>query len=371
MKKINSYFPIWFLLMVPPILLLTLTYNFVMVFVGLLLILFMINKKNIFKNNFKDIFKLWGVSLLVDMVSLICLALPEVFYKVKFIKDNLITPLETNPYSNIYSIIYLVLIISIDIIIILLFAKKIVIKKYELEGTKKYSSFVILVLVLLPYLFFIPSNRIIKNEYNSLSEYKGTSIKNKSKIATLLKHIKTSKNISSYVIDTHKEPYTLHIYVHDIEENHQVFFERDAASIFNVVDEVNEIKFYLNDKEYIYTINSINRIFKDVKSLNLFQIYERYKDPKFDDYNYLGRIEKYDVFDTSEYCELNKQLLFQLQHVNYYIKCSSAEKILLYDKNMSISIKKALENNLIDEYAILNSTIDSEIEGDDSFENTN
>lgn len=371
MKKLNSYFPIWILMLVPPILFLTLTFNFVMVVIGTAIVFFLINKKKDVKFFFTSALKLWGATILLDIFSLLLMALPQIFYEFEAVKENLIIPLEKNPYTSIYSTIYMIFVVIMNILLICALTKKIILKKKEMKDSNKKISIFILIIFMIPYLIFIPSNKIIKTEYNSLQEYKGTTMKNKSRVSSILKNLGISENISSYVLDTHAEPYTLYIYINDIEISHQMLFERESAVLFNVIDDVNEVIFDYKDKKYTYTINSINKIFKNIKKKDLVEIYDRYKDSKFTEYIYLGRVNEFDVFDTSEFCELDHQLLFNALDENYYLSCTVVEQIVLYGKDKKINIKEALTNRDVTEYDLLNSTIDLTTEEEISKDESN
>lgn len=368
MKKFNAYFPIWILIMVPPLLFLTISFNFAMVAIGLLLVLLVIDRNNIFINYTKSILKLWGVTLIVDLVSFIFMVIPEFFCNNPFIKENLVRPLETNPYINIISIIYMIILFILNIFIIYNFVKKIVIKKYELDIIKKRLTFFILIISMMPYIFFIPSNKIVKTDYNSLEDFRGIVLKNKTKVSNILKYLEVKDYISSYVIDTHVEPYTINIYIDNIDVNYQEMFEKDAAILLSLIDDVNEVVFSLDNHPYKYSINTINDIFKDVKKLELSKIYDRYEDKKFEKYTYLGHINNYDIFDTSDFCELDHQLLFAIENSEYYLSCTSVNQILLYSKNKVINIKEALDQNLLTPSDILYSTLDLIIEEADTDE---
>ena len=105
-------------------------------------------------------------------------------------------------------------------------------------------------------------------------------------------------------------------------------------------------------------INTINAIYKDVKKKSLVQISKRYQDSKFLNYNYLGNVKGYDVFDESEFCELEKQYLFSYFNSNYYLNCASLDDILLYKGKEKITIKEALEKEILIPADFMNSVID-------------
>lgn len=363
MKKLNTYFPIWILAILPPLLFLTLTFNAIMAIFALLIVLLIVDRKNILEIFTKNILKLFGVTLLVDVVTFIFMVIPEFFTKILFIKENITKPLENNPYSNIFATIYIIIIVILNIIIIYNFTNRMIIKKYALKGVIKRLSQFVFIVFLIPYIFLIPSNMIIRREYSNLEDYRGITIQNKTKVTKLLKYIEAKDFISSYVIDTHAKPYILDLYMSDMEDNHQIIFEKDAAILFNLIDDIDEVIFHFNEKKYSYTLNRINTIFKDVTKKKISDIYDRYKDEKFENYTYLGHVTDYDIFDVSEFCELEHQLLFSIEDTEYYMSCTAMEQILLYKGKNKINIKDALNENIITESDILNSTIDLIIKG--------
>lgn len=121
-------------------------------------------------------------------------------------------------------------------------------------------------------------------------------------------------------------------------------FEADAAVILALIDDVNEVIFKMNEEEYSYSINDINDIFGDVKEKSLTAIEDRYSSSKFKNYIYYGRINGYDVFDTSEVCEENLQKLYEDVYTVYYLECSTLDNILLYSDDEIINIKEALSS---------------------------
>lgn len=358
MSTTLNYFPLWMTLIFPPLVFLVLAINLMLSFTGSFVINCIIekNKPNmVLKKVSITTLKLLFLSIIVDFITTILYLIPEFFYTNTFLKENLIINLETNPYNNIISLIYIIFIGLINLLVIYGYTKKIVLKDIKFKNKLLIIPIIIL---MFPYIYFVPSNKVIKTDFNSLSDYKGTNIANKSKIKTILKYLETTDYINSYIIDTSREPYTLKIYIQNLDFDYQILFEKDASVIFNLVDEVNEIIFYKDGKNYRYTINYINSIFNDVKKLSLDKIYERYSDSKFDDYTYLGRVGSYDLFDISEYCELESQLIFENDNYEYYLSCTKIEQVVLYDKKTSINIKDAILNNIISYDDLLNSNID-------------
>ena len=341
--------PSWMALSVPPLIIIVLVVNLIMSFVSSIFVTFSKKQKyeELLKNIVRKTIKYFLISVFLEIITVVLYFIPEIFNNNSFIKENLILNLEANPYMNIYSFIYMILIIFINIIIILSVTKK-----------EKVFIKIVLIILLLPYIYFIPSNKIVKTKFNTLDDYKNTTIENSIKIKKILYQLDIKDHITSFTNNTKQYPYTLTIYVDNLDFDHQLFFEKDASILFNLINETKQIVFTNNETNYIYTIDNINNIYEDVKKLKIEKIEKRYEDSKFSDYTYLGRIKEYDIFDTSEVCELEHQLLFEYNDIKYYLSCSKLEKIIFYGNNKNINIKEALNKNLISYYYIINSNID-------------
>ena len=59
-ERYNSYLPLWFLLVMPPLVLILLCFNFIMSAVGLLISLFMLGTPDAFTKYSKNVFKVFG-----------------------------------------------------------------------------------------------------------------------------------------------------------------------------------------------------------------------------------------------------------------------------------------------------------------------
>lgn len=352
-QKLNAYLPIWFILMVPPLVLVMLCYNFISAGIGLLLTLFMIKKKDAFTKYSKNIWKVWFTALVMDIVALITLLLPELFHKVDFVKENLIYPLEHNPYSNILSFIYIALVFVIVFVVGKMMIKKYVVSKMNLDKKIEKTANLLITILIIPYLFFIPSTYFINNERGSIEDYRGTLMSEKSDIVIIMKYLNVTKYINSYILDTHAEPYSINLYLDTIDLNQYLYFEQDAAVLLSLVKDVNEVVFIMDGNRYTYTINSINKIFKDVKKKSLNEINKRYSDSKFKNYIYYGNIAGYDIFDTSDYCEEELKELFVYNDEKYFISCTSVDKIMFYSSKESFSLKEAIEQEKLDKEIIL------------------
>ncbi len=357
-EKYSAYLPIWFVLMVPPMLFLLLGWNFIMCGIGLMVGLLIIGLPNGFVKYSKNIFKLWGISILLDVIVFLFLLAPELLSKVEFFNTNLVHPLEYNPYSKVFSTVYMIILFLMILFLAYKLINRFIIKGIEGSKTKvRFMKFVIIVCVL-PYLLFIPSTFVIKAEKNNLEDFKGTILGNKTDVVTVMKYLSVSDYISSYVLDTHTEPYSINLYLDPIDVNYMEKFEMDAATIFNLIKDVNIVNYTMNGVKYSYNINKINAIFQDVKNTDISEILSRYNNSNFKEYMYMDHIGKYDLFDTSEVCEETDQELFSYAGNTYYLECSSLENIMVfYDGEEIMNLKAAISQGAISEKDVIGSLL--------------
>lgn len=326
--------------------------------IGLMVGLLIIGLPDGFIKYSKNIFKLWGISILLDVIAFIFLIVPELLSKIDFFNTNLVKPLEYNPYSKVFSAVYTIVLFLMILFLAYKLINKFIIKGISGSKTKvRFMKFVIIICVL-PYLLFVPSTFVLKAEKNNLEDFKGTILGNKSDVVTVMKYLSVSKYIDSYVLDTHTEPYSINLYLHTIDVNYMEKFEMDAATIFNLIDDVNVVNYTMNGIKYSYSINKINTIFKDVKSTDINDVLNRYTSSNFTDYMYLDHVGKYDLFDTSEVCEETNQRLFTYNGNTYYLECSSLENIMLFYNNEKVmNLKTALSQGAISEDDIIESLL--------------
>lgn len=357
-ERYSAYLPIWFVLMLPPLLILLLGWNFILCGLGLMIGLLIMGLPNGFTKYSKNIFKLWGISILLDVVTFIFLLAPQILSKLDFFNTNLVKPIEYNPYSKVLSASYMIILFLFIIFLAYILINKFVIKGISGDKTKTRIMRFIIIICVLPYLLFVPSTFVLNAERNNLEDFKGTILGNKSEVVTIMKYLSVSNYISSYVLDTHKEPYSMNLYLDPIDVNYIAKFEMDAATIFNLIDDVNIVNYSMNGIKYTYTINKINKIFKDVKNTKLSEILNRYTDGKFVNYIYLDHIGKYDIFDTSELCEEIVQDLFTYEGNKYYLVCSSLEYIKLFNNGEEVmSLREAIKEKVISEKELVESLI--------------
>lgn len=345
---LNDYYPLWLVLIVSPLILVMITSSFIMSFIGIMSTIVILKIKDIFNFYSKNIFKLWFISLFLNILTAVFFFIPQFFKENNYIKVNLIEPLLYNPYSKGLSFIYTVLVLSICFFISYKLIKIFVIKKMNIEKSKTRLVTIIISTFIMPYLMFVPSNFIIKQDKSKLEDYQGTSIQNTNDVLLIMKNLEVSKYISSHVLESKKEPYTIHIYLRTIENGYAIMFEKDSIMLFNLIDNVSEIVYHMNNKKYNYNIGRINKILDDVKSIKFVNIYDRYENIWFYEYKYLGHVDEYDIFDTSDKCIEGKHLIYSNNYEKYYMKCTNLNFIMLLDKKgKSINLKDALESKKI------------------------
>lgn len=365
MKKLNAYLPFWFLLILPPLVILTGVINLVMSIIGLAVGAVILKIKDPFSKYYKDVWKLFLLTCLGSIIMLVGYGVPELFSKNEFLLNNLITPLEYNPYTAVFSFIYMVVLLLIVSFTIYKLNKNLIVKKYAGEDNVRMVS-ILMTLFLMPYLFFMPSTLFLNPNKSNLDDFRGTLVKDKTSIKQIMNNLSLTENISSYTLVTDVEPYTLNIYLEDIEAGYIKNFEMDASIIFFLVEDVNEIVFHHSNLTTTYDINKINSIYGNIKKISLIDIEMRYSGKEFENYTYLGRLAGYDVFDESDFCEESEQLIYEEKGMHYYMSCTKPEDIKLYNNGLRMtSLKKALKEKKINVQELLDSDLVISITGDE------
>ena len=166
--KLRSYLPIWFIVMVPPTILLLFGYNFIFCSFALIFALISIKDDDAFDKYTKCIGRLWGISFLLELIGLALLIVQEFFSKIKFINDNLVYPLEHNPYTKVLSFIYMILVFAILYFIWYKLIKKFIIKRIRKKEDIGKRITIVMTLFIVPYLFFVPTTMFEKTSKSSL-----------------------------------------------------------------------------------------------------------------------------------------------------------------------------------------------------------
>ena len=159
MKKIKLYnviFPVWFLFVFPPVLLLVLPGNFIidsMIFFLAAKFLTIKNIKSIYK---KTILRVWGFGFLADIVGAVFLFLsftiPGTWWN-----DNIIAALAWNPATNIYALLYCLAAITLSGFLIYYLNYNFTFKKIDMDVLKKKRLCFYIALLTAPYLFLLPT----------------------------------------------------------------------------------------------------------------------------------------------------------------------------------------------------------------------
>ena len=370
MKKTYGYIPLWFLLIVPPLLIFTFIFNFIQCGLAILCGAILLKIKDPFNNYYKRIMTAFILAIEADIICILFYALPELLYKIDFLNKNLITPLEYNPYKNIFSFIYIFILFIVLIKFIFKRTNKRVLKGFE-ENDDKLRANILITTLLIPYLFFIPSTLLLKPNKSNLEDFRGTISTDRKSTIQILNNLNVSKYISSYTLDTSKEPYTLNIYLNKFTKDRRKKLEIDAATIYLLIRDINEIVYYMDDTTYTYDINRINDIFSNIKRCTLSDIKDRYSTKPFMEYTYFGRIDDYDVFDIGK-GEIKEQLIYNDMGIHYYLEGTDYNKIFLYKgEHRYKTLKEALETNEIDIETLQDSELEIIITGVEEDEDIN
>ena len=157
-KLYNVVFPVWLIILMPPIILLVIPANFIVDSLVLLLgfKLFKITEKP--KNYKKCILKVWIFGFLADIIGSLLLFATQFMGNSDYISNNLIEPLMWNPFSNPLAFIYALVVIAICGYLIYLVNYRFSFKKTEFDDKQKKMMSVLLAVITAPYLFLLPTS---------------------------------------------------------------------------------------------------------------------------------------------------------------------------------------------------------------------
>lgn len=180
-KDIKFYeivFPVWLLFIFPLCWFAVIPIYFALcsLIVVLAMLCFRIeDKKKFFKSN---IFKIFLIGFLANLFGGLLLFITQFFEKNEVIDEFLSVPLSTNPYDNIWSLLYTVVAVLISGGLIYLFNRVITFRKEKNKKLKRAFSLVLAIFTA-PYLFLIPSaseygnftNHIVWEDYTRAELY--------------------------------------------------------------------------------------------------------------------------------------------------------------------------------------------------------
>ncbi len=157
----NVIFPIWLMVLFPPILIPVLIGNFIVDSLVVLITMKILKVENIFKNYRSSILGVWGYGFLSDIIgglglfATMFISLPKESKFSKFF-DNFQLGIYGSPFSNIFSFIYIVICMIIASTFIYIFNKKITLRKTTLNEREKKIVAIALAIITSPYLFLLP-----------------------------------------------------------------------------------------------------------------------------------------------------------------------------------------------------------------------
>lgn len=350
-KLYNIFFPLCLLSICPPLILILLPINFLLTSIVLLIglkIIKIMKIKEIYK---KIILKIWIIGLIVNVIGILIILLTDYFGSIPFVYDNILLPMSTNPFSNIYAFIYYTLIIIICFLLIYFLNEKISFINTGINEKNKKFLAGLLAIITTPYFFYVPSNLFIKDEYSNLKEleqYRNSYSYNEEAISNIMKNLNGKDYILKYNVDNNKVLIIEYQYDVLLLDAYKIM-EEDAAIIFNLVEDIKTITYRFNNENYSFYYDNLNNIFDNkIKEYSLKTIKERYNSEKFN-YAYLGNINGlYDLFDESTLCSKELDVIYEDNKYRYLVSCSQIDYLYLIDKdNNKILLKEAIKNNIV------------------------
>lgn len=346
MKKLyNVIFPIWFILIMPPIVLLVLPSNFIIDSIVLILAFRFLKISEWFNKYKNTILKVWGIGFLADIVGSLLLLITQFINGNDYLYKNLIYPLAWNPFNSVLAFFYVLIVVLISGLLIYIINYKFSFNKIELEKKQKKIISLLLAIITAPYLFFLPTSYFYNSKYDSLNKYQDTYLKDSSKIEKIISNLYSSSYYSDFTLDNKDSGITINYKDNDYGENYK-YLEEDALLIFKLVKDVSYVEFKINNKIYSFDTEYINNIF-DIKKITINDIYQRYNNDYFKKFVYLGHIDEYDFFDTSTTCSREKSEIYSDLDYNYFVECSSVDFLYLVNNNSKIKLKTALKSSKI------------------------
>lgn len=162
-KLYNVIFPIWMLILIPQLWLVSLAGNFIIDLLVLYLSMKFLQideRKNKIK---KAIWKTWIIGFVADFVGgfgMFLVALIDVDYQTKFGEwwyDNLTNAVMYNPFSTLAGFLWATMCVVITSVIIYFVNKKWCLKKLDIPDDKKKKIALSLAVFTAPYLFYLPT----------------------------------------------------------------------------------------------------------------------------------------------------------------------------------------------------------------------
>lgn len=163
-KFYNVIFPVWLLILFPPLIFITLIGNFIIDSLVILFSLWLlkISDKSIYK---KVIWKVWIFGFLADILgSLLLLGGAYCFDFTDFLYDHFANPLYLNPSSSFLSLLFCLIVIGISAICIYFLNKRYSFQKTKLKEPEKKKIAILLAIITAPYMFLLPLEPFLEKE---------------------------------------------------------------------------------------------------------------------------------------------------------------------------------------------------------------
>ena len=161
LKLYNLIFPIWFLLFLPPVILITLTGNFIIDSVVIIICFYTfklssinIELKSFYKNS---VLKVWLFGFLADIIGAVILFIVSAFGHEIGISDKLISAVNYNPYENVFAVILIIFAMLVSSFFIYLFNYKYTFKKLIKDNLLRLKVSLTIAIVTAPWTFLLPT----------------------------------------------------------------------------------------------------------------------------------------------------------------------------------------------------------------------
>lgn len=164
MKKITLYniiFPIWFLLFLPPVTMITLIGNFIIDSLVIMACFFVFRLGNI-QNNLKtfykkSILKVWVFGFLADIMGAAILFLLGIFGDFLGLPNELITGINYDPFSHPAAVAIIIFSMLISAVFIFIFNYKFTFKKQIEDKKLRLKVAITIAIVTIPWTFLLPT----------------------------------------------------------------------------------------------------------------------------------------------------------------------------------------------------------------------
>ncbi len=163
MRKITLYnviFPIWFLLFLPPVIIITLIGNFIIDSLVIMACFFVLRLGNIQKSlkTFykKSILKVWIFGFLADIIGASILFLLGMFGNSLGLPNELIAGINYDPFSHPAAVAIIIFSMLISAVFIYVFNYKFTFKKQIEDKRLRLKTAIFVAIITMPWTFLLP-----------------------------------------------------------------------------------------------------------------------------------------------------------------------------------------------------------------------